>query len=195
MKKFVVLFFLLTSVSCLLSSAFAQSKKVIKNNKIKSITETVTETVNGKETTRKDSYTSYDKNANITAKEDYRKDGTLKHKETAKYDSNGNKLEETMYDAAETQLNPEKNTKHVSKYNMDDNKTEELEYDASGKLVSKTQYSYNGKGEKILEVTFDALGKLIKKVVYTYDSKGLRVEKKEYDAALRECLASLKEDG
>ena len=141
----------------------------------------VTETENGKEVTRKDSYTAYDKDANIIEIQNYRKDGTLKHKGTTKYDSKGNKIEETIFDAAETQPKPEKNVKHISKYDGNNNKIEDLEYDGSEKLIRKIQYSYNSKGDKILEVEFDATAKLIKKTVYIYDSKGLRVEKKEYD--------------
>lgn len=167
-------------------SLFSQSKKekkLIKTYGVKSVTENVTETVNGKEATRKDSYTSYDKNANATVIEEYRKDGTIKYKETSKYDSRGNKLEEAIFDAAENNLNPEKNLKHVCKFDKNDNKTEELEYDGNGKLLTKTQNSYNSNEDKILEVVYDASGKLIKKTVYLYNAKGLRVEKKEYDGS------------
>jgi len=184
MRKLFLFFACIVMLIGLEASAQSKKeKKAIKTYGIKSVTENVTETLNGKETTRKDSYTAYDKNANITAKEDYRKDGTLKHRETTKYDSKGNKLEESIFDAAETQLNPEKNIKHVCKFDSDDNKTEELEYDGNGKLITKTQYSYNSNGDKILEVVYDASGKLTKKVVYIYNAKGLRVEKKEYDSA------------
>lgn len=181
MKQLIFLAVILCSLS-----AFGQSKKekkAIKTYGVKSVTETVHETANGKETSRKDSYTTYDKNANITLNEEYRKDGTLKHKETAKYDSKGNKLEETVWDAAETTPNPEQYVKHVSKYDADDNKTEELQYDAAGKLISKSQFSYNSNGDKTLEVVYDAAGKLIRKTVYVYNAKGLKVEKKEYDGA------------
>ena len=165
---------------------FSQTKKEKKNIRtyaVKSVTENVTEILNGKEVVRKDAYTLYDKNANIILNEEYRKDGSLKHKETAKYDSKGNKLEETSWDAAETQPNPEKYIKHVSKFDSDDNKMEELQYDANGKLVGRNQYSYNTKGDKVLEVSYEASGKLVKKTVYSYNSKGLKVEKKEYDAS------------
>ncbi len=165
-------------------SAYSQNKKEkkeVKSHRIKTATEMVTETENGKEVTRKDSYTAYDKDANIIEIQNYRKDGTLKHKGTTKYDSKGNKIEETIFDAAETQPKPEKNVKHISKYDGNNNKIEDLEYDGSEKLIRKIQYSYNSKGDKILEVEFDATAKLIKKTVYIYDSKGLRVEKKEYD--------------
>ena len=181
MKSVFFLAFLLFS-----SFAFGQSKKekkTIKTYNVKSVTENVSEIIGGKEVSRKDSYTAYDKNANVTLNEEYRKDGTLKHKETAKYDSKGNKLEETSWDAAELTPNAEKYVKHVCKFDGDGNKTEELEYDASGKLLSKAQYSYNSNGDKILEVVYDAVGKLTKKVVYLYNAKGLKVEKKEYDGA------------
>ena len=158
-----------------------KEKKAIKTYGIKSVTENVTENINGKEATRKDSYTAYDKNANVTLNEEYRKDGTLKHKETARYDSKGNKLEETVFDAAEIQPNGEKTLRHVCKFDSDDNKIEELEYDGAGKLLSKSQSSYNSNGDKVLEVVYDAAGKLTKKVVYLYNAKGLKVEKKEYD--------------
>ena len=170
-------------IGVIVSAQSKKEKKAFKTYGVKSVTENVTETINGKETTRKDSYTAYDKNANVTLNEEYRKDGTLKHKETAKYDSKGNKLEETTWDGAETTPNPEKYVKHVSKFDSDDNKTEELEYDAAGKLVCKNQYSYNSNGDKILEVVYDAAGKLLRRVVYIYNAKGLKVEKKEYDGA------------
>ena len=182
MKKLIIVVIFL-QIGVIVSAQSKKEKKAIKTYGIRSITENVTETINGKEVTRKDAYTAYDKNTNMTVKEDYRKDGTLKHKETAKYDSKGNKLEETIFDAAETQLNSEKNLKHSCKYDSDDNKTEETEYDAAGKLIHKQQYSYNNKGDKTLEVEYDASGKLTKKVVYIYNAKGLKVEKKEYDGA------------
>ena len=175
--------FLIVLAGIEVSAQTKKEKKIFKTFKVKSVTENVTEIINGKETTRKDSYTSFDKDANVISKEEYRKDGTLKHKETAKYDSNGNKLEETIFDAAETLLKTEKNIKHITKYDSDDNKTEEQEYDASGKMIRKQQFSYNSNGDKILEVEYDGEGKLMKRTVYMYNSKGLRIEKKEYDGA------------
>ena len=168
-------------------SLFSQDKKKLKKEikgfKIKSITEMVTEFNNGKESTRKDVFTAYDKNGEILSREDYHKDGMLKHKETNIYDSKGNKIEETIFESAEKQPKPEKNVKHTSKYDSNDNLIEDMEYDGTGKLMQKMQFSYNSKGDKILEVTFDSDGKLTKKTVYTFDSKGLRAEKKEYDGA------------
>jgi hypothetical protein len=164
-------------------SVYSQSKKekkAIKTWGIKSVTEMVTENVNGKEIIRKDSYTTYDKNGDITYNEEYRKDGTLKHKESEKYDSKGNKLEETVFDIAEARS--EKNIKKTYKYDSEENKIEENEFDENGKLLKKTQYTYNSTGEKVSEVEYNGLGKVSKKTVYAYDSKGLKAIKKEYDA-------------
>lgn len=179
MKHFSLVVLLLVSLA-----AFCQSKKekkAIKTYGVKAVTETVTETVNGKEVTRKDAYTAFDKNANVVLNEEFRKDGTLKHKETAKYDSKGNKLEESVWDAAELQPTPEKYFRYVCKYDSDDNKTEEQSYDASGKLISKSQFSYSTSGK--VESVYDPAGKLLKQIVLMYDSKGLKKEKREYDGA------------
>ena len=186
MNRKKLIFFLLVFFISFFS--FAQSKKKLKKEvkgfHIKSITEMLSEFENGKETaTRKDIYTVSDKDGNVIQKEDYKKDGTLKHKETALYDKDGNKIEETLFDAAEKQLKPEKNYKKTSKYDSNDNLLEEMEYDGTGKLIQKMQCSYNSLGNKILEVMYDESGKLTKKTVYTFDNKGLRVEKKEYDGA------------
>ena len=172
---------LLTGFYLVAAAQGKKEKKLFKTYGVRSVTETVTEISGGKENTRKDSYTVYDKNINVVLNEEYRKDGSLKHKETAKYDSKGNKTEETVWDAADLQPNPEKYVKHVSKFNEDEDKIEELEYDKEDRLVSKTQFSYNSNGEKTLEVVYDNAGKLKKRTVYLYNAKGLKVEKKEYD--------------
>ena len=154
--------FFLCSLCFLSFAALGQGKKdkkAIKMYNVLSVTEMVTETVNGKETSRKDSYTSYDKDANVLVNEEYKKDGKLKHREVNKYDSRGNKTEETVFDAADDLLKTEKNVKHIYKYDSDNNKTEELEYDASGKLLTRTQYSNNSSGDKVLELVSDASGK------------------------------------
>lgn len=179
MKLLIVIF-----LTCFSLSAFTQSKKEKKQIKmwgIKSVTETVTEVVNSKEVTRKDSYSVYDKNANRTYYEEYRKDGTLRNKESVKYDSKGNTLEETVFSGSGSQQ--EKNYKKTYKYDSDGNKTEESEFDSQNKFLKKIVYNYNPNGEKTGEVEYDSENKIVKKTVYAYDSKGLRSAKKEVDAA------------
>lgn len=184
MKKIV----LLAAVIPMLFSAtvFSQKKKDIKKYGIKSVTETTASTVNGKEGTTKDAYKAFDKNGNIIESIDYYNDGTIKRKETAKFDKYGNKLEEIIYEPAKRKTDApapsaDKNIKHVTKYNSNNDKTEETEYDASGKVMKKEAYSYNTNGDKVIEITLDTEGKLKKKVLYTYDKRGLRVERKTYN--------------
>ncbi|PIX35920.1 MAG: hypothetical protein COZ59_03840, partial [Bacteroidetes bacterium CG_4_8_14_3_um_filter_31_14] len=85
MLRFVFILLITLSIAVNSTAQSKKEKKAIKTWGIKSVTEMVTENVNGKETTRKDSYTIYDKNANKTYYEEYKKDGTLKHKESTKY--------------------------------------------------------------------------------------------------------------
>jgi len=178
MSRNVVLFFLILIKPFLL---FSQSKKEVKNYKIKSLTEWITITENGKEIKYKDSFISWDKNGNITEKTDYNRDGTIKKKETAVFDSNGNKIGETLFDLKTPADKIDKNEKFTYKYDMEDNKIEEVEYDGSGKVLTKKLSSYNSYNQKTVEVTYDGNGKITKKSVYLYNSKGLRVEKKDYN--------------
>lgn len=157
-------------------------KKAVKEYHIKSMTEMITENIDGQEKTRKNSYTEYDKEGNFTLHEEYRKNGTLKYKETTKYDSKGNKMEETIFEAAEKQPKAEKNIKRSFKYDSNDNVVEELKYDGNGKLLQKTNYTYV-KENKSVELVYDGNSKLQKRIMYTYDTKGLCVEKKEFNAA------------
>ena len=176
------------SVLFLFTASFAQSKKEVKANKIKSTTEYTTEIIGGKEVTYKSSYSVFDKEGNTIEKQDFLPDGSLKKKNTAKYDGKGNKIEETNFvakdDKPQDDPKPDaKNTKTVSKFNSANDKTEEIVYDAvSGKQLKKTQTSYTS-GNKMLEAVFDGDNKLTKKSVYTYDKKNLRVERKTYDGS------------
>lgn len=180
MMRTIISLFIIVFISFSSYSQSKKEKKAIKTWGIKSITEFVTEIVNGKETTRKDSYKTFDKNANLTYSEEYFKDGKLKHKETNKYDSKGNTIEESVFDAADS--HSLKNYKRTYKYDSEENKIEESEFDENGKLVKKTLNTYNSSNEKVSEIEYDSEGKMIKKTQYNYDSKGLRSNKTEYDS-------------
>jgi hypothetical protein len=75
--------------SLLLTGFYCQAsgKKDIKKNKVKALTETVTEVVDGKEKTYKKSYKKYDNDGNLLEDADYNADGSIKKKETFKYNS------------------------------------------------------------------------------------------------------------
>lgn len=166
--------------------SYGQNKKDIKKYKIKSITETVSITENNKTITYKEYYTLFDKNGKIIEETEFNADGSIKKKETTKYDNNDNKTEETCFHEKEhlknnAPLKESENTKTIYKYNSNNDKTEENEYDVgNGKLIRKQVNSYNNKGEKTQEETFDATNKSIKKIMYSYD-KGLKTEKKVYN--------------
>lgn len=168
-------------------SGIAQGKKDVKKNKIKSITEIVSTTENGKEITYKAYYIAFNNDGEVTEETEYYSNGTIKKKKTIKYDVNENKVEETFYQKKNPKTDSENealvNLKTVYKYNVHNDKVEEDELDAStGKVIKMHLFQYNGKGERNIEETYDANKKLIKKAVFTYDNKGLKTEKKVYNA-------------
>lgn len=163
---------------------FSQSRKDLKNNRVKSITEMLTVTENGKPVTYKDQYSTYDKNGYITERTEYNRDGTVKRKETATYDKNGNKLEESLVekkkDGKDGKEGESKFMRKSYKYNANEDKIEEVEYDENGKVIKKLAMNYNTAGNKTLEVEYDTAGKIVKKILFTYNAGGLKVNRKEY---------------
>lgn len=163
-------------------SVSAQSKKQIKEMKIKNCTEMTTLYEGGKETsTYKSGFRTFDKEGNTTEDTEYNQDGSVKRKETAKY-SGKNKTEEVVDQRGDKDPDnaPKTYRKTTFKYDADGDKTEEVEYDAAGAVVKKTTYAYNKNKDKQFEVVYDGAGKLIKKTVYGYDAKGLRISKSIY---------------
>lgn len=184
--KFIYAFILINSF---LNYSFAQSKKDVKKNKIRSMTEFVTITENGKETTYKAYYIAFNKNADIIEETEYNSKGTIKKGETTKYDVNNNKIEETHFHQKEKK-NPKNNSEEVEiiniktvyKYNAHNDKTEENELDiTNAKLVKRHLFTYNAKGEKNAEEIYNAEKKMVKKETYVYNIKGLKVEKKNFN--------------
>ncbi len=187
-------------LTCLSSFSFAQGKKELRLNRVKSISELVTVTDEGKEITYKDSYTLYGKNGKVIEKTDFNPDGGIKNKETEKYDRNDNVVEETTYAENGSKkkgkknngykeddpndiptLTPEKNSRKIFKFDSDNNKTEETEYDANGNQVKKITYTYTVNGAKSNEIHLNANNKQDHRFVYFYNGKGLRVKKETYD--------------
>ena len=153
-----------------------QSKKDRKKSKIKACTESFSETKDGKTSTYKVSYEEFDKSGRSILKIDYLPDGTIEKKESAKYDSYGNKVEEIIQNLVKN-----KYSRKTSKYNVHKDKTEEIEYDAANNIVNRTTYMYSGGGNKVLETITDGLGKQIEKSIYLYNSHNLKSEKQLYD--------------
>lgn len=162
----------------------AQSKKQIKELKIKSATETVTIYKDGKETiTYKSDYSIFDKDGNTTTEIEYNQDGSIKRKQVTKFIGKDKSEEITEHPNDPTGGDndpPKKYKKTTWKYNSGGDKTEELECDAAGNITKKTTYAYDSKGNKAFEMEYDGAGKLIQKTAYAYDSKGLKTERKVY---------------
>ncbi len=182
------IFFILVFTYVSLVFGFSQSKKEVKKNKIKSISEFISVMENGKPVSYQLSYIVFDKNGNTIENIEYNKDGSLKKKETCKYDSDNNKMEETCYSKKESKEpksnseNKVENTKTVYKYNANKDRIEDCEYDGtSGKLIRKQVYSYDKKGNKCLEETYNDENKLTKKIVCTFNNKGLKTKKEHYN--------------
>lgn len=177
MKTFITLLFVVTSISL-----SAQSRKQIKEMKIKNCTEMTTLYEGGKETsTYKSGFRTFDKEGNTTEDTEYNQDGSVKRKETAKY-SGKDKIEEVVDERGDKEAgNSSKSYKKTTyKYNTDGDKIEEVEYDGAGAVVKKTTYAYNKNKDKQFEMVYDGTGKLIKKTVYGYDAKGLKISKSIY---------------
>jgi len=141
-------------------SISAQSKKDIKNNKVKTVTEIITK--DGK--TIKDAFHRCDKNGNVLEETNYDNLGKIKERTTYKYNNINEKSEKVSFDAAGKQT-----AKETYKYNADEEKSEENIYNGNNILVSRSVYSFNNKGLRKEKKTFDAKGTLIQTKTYQYE--------------------------
>lgn len=146
-----------------ITTVSAQSKKDIRENKIVSETSNITTIDNGKEVTYKDSYVVYDKNGNVAEETEYNKDGTIKRKETNKYNTNKDKTEEVVFDGKDKTTH-----KTTFFYNSGGQKIGEIEYDGAGKILKQSMITYNANGFKTEKKTYDANKKLISTKKFTY---------------------------
>ena len=160
MKHLLLSFILIFSVV----SLFAQSKKEIKSNKIKSSTEVHIIAGHEKDSTYKDTYQAFDKDGNTIEEIKFNPNGTVKKRRTFKFDSDKNKTEEVEYDG--TTLSK----KHQYSYNAHGDKVLEVTYDGSNKLVKKEVYIYNSLGLKVEHKIYDGNNVLIETHKFTYDT-------------------------
>jgi hypothetical protein len=160
---------------CLLFAYLAapcQSTKDIKKNKVKSLTIWQTPKDDGQEAPVKESFEAFDKNGNTIQKIEYKPDGSIDKKETARYDKNQNKVEEFTYDGS-NQVTSHK----TYLYDRFQNKIEENEFLPSGELGKKTNATFNAGGDKLSETVTDAKGNILKIVEYRYNTHNLKVQK------------------
>ncbi|MGX7689077.1 hypothetical protein ACWA1C_18075 [Flectobacillus roseus] len=143
--------------------SYGQSKKEVKKNKIKTVTELITDYVGGKEVTRNDSYKKFNKQGEVTEEIEYDKTGKLKRKVLSRYNEFDDKVEETVVDVNNHQVERE-----VYKYDSFKEKSEVLHYNERNELDSRSVYIINGNGLKTEKKTYDAKGKLIQIKKYLY---------------------------
>jgi hypothetical protein len=97
-------------------------------------------------------------------KDDGDNDSGRKYKKvTYKYNGNGDKTEEVLYDEKGVVIK-----KITYAYNSAGDKVFEMEYDASGVQTKKTVYGYNGKGLRIDKKVYGPGDVLLKQVKYIY---------------------------
>ena len=174
MKKIV----LLLSCLAIITAAPCQSKKERKKNKVKSTTEYVTVAENGQTITYKSQYEEFDRDGHSIQMIEYSENGAILHKETTKYDSFKNKVEETSFDAAK-----KKTSRKTYKYNALGDMTEEVEYNTAGAVTKKTLFAYSTDGNKSSETVYDGAGAMQKKMSYSYNAKNLKTERKSFNSA------------
>ncbi|HNQ68285.1 MAG TPA: hypothetical protein PKN32_07895 [Bacteroidales bacterium] len=157
-----VLFFV---IALLPVFVLAQSKKEVRDNKIKSTTIEKTEQKDGQSITYKEFYEEYDKNGNTILKIEYSKAGDIKKKSTYKFDNFGNVVEKTEYDRKSGAT-----VKTTTKYDAMGEKSEETETDSEGNIIQKQTYKVDGKGLRQEAKEHNGKGELrwIKK--YTYET-------------------------
>jgi len=100
-----------------------------------------------------------------------------------KYDSNGNKVEESHYDPEENLTNDQLGvSKHIFKYDSNGNKVEKSGYDSDGLLKWKFEYKYDSGGNMIEKSDYTPDGSLSQKHTYEYDSNGNMMGEDWYDS-------------
>lgn len=159
-KKISQILLLMLIVS---STIFAQSKKDIKKNKVKSLTETIISYENGKEIIHNDLIRKFDKNGQVIEETNFDKNGKIKTKTISKFNNLEDKVEETVLDGNNRQISRE-----VYKYDAEDEKSEEWHYNEKNEFESKSVYVVKN-GLKIERKTYDSKGKLIQLKKYIYE--------------------------
>jgi hypothetical protein len=143
---------------------FTQSKKEVKKYDIVSVTETITEVVDGKEITRNDSFKKFDKDGNVLEEIKYDNYGKVEERIVSIFDRFDNKTQEIRFDAANRQIKRE-----TYKYDDTGEKTEEVEYNAKNTLVTRAVFVTDRRGLKSEKKVYDSKGKLIQTKKYRYD--------------------------
>jgi hypothetical protein len=174
--KSILLIAVWAAIALFPAEAFAQKAKDISKYKVKSVSYIITQNVEGKELTYKESSIVFDAKGNPVEESFYDKNGKLKKKETYVYNKNNKIVEHVIFDG-----NGNIKKKELTKYNSNNDKIEELTLNGSGKELKKVVIKYNGQGDKTEELLTNEKG--ITKTVFEYDKNGMKREKKVFDGS------------
>ena len=93
------------------------------------------------------------------------------------YDSNGNKVKTTTYNADSVVI---AKLSHLYTYSPDNKIEESATLDSSNTIVSRDVFSYNNDGHVDSCLSYDSEGALTATKTYTYDTHGNRIEETTY---------------
>lgn len=97
-----------------------------------------------------------------------------------KYDSNGNKLEETSYSDGK------KNYLYEYKYDSNHNLIEKAKYDRANVLVERCEYKYNEKNHLISETYYNKNSTEYERYEFVRDNAGNMLEKRKYSRGIEQ---------
>jgi len=156
MNRFFILLMLVSVTT------FAQSKKNLRANSIKSKLTQKIVTIDGSQKKINDEYEEYDKHGNLILKIEYNKEGNLKEKTSYKYDKFNKLSEELNVDEKEGKI-----TKTTFYYDALNNKIKEVVVDKEGNKLKVIEYKYE-KNLKSERREYDENQNLKSLKVYTY---------------------------
>ncbi len=168
--------FLLIFYPGLYSPLAAQSRKTIRDLKIRSVEMHQTDFKNGLVESEKSSFSTYDKKGNPLLEIEYNPDSSYRRMEEFVYDRKGNPVQISRY-------NEHGKLTAITRIEYDNfgNKSAEVVSDSTQHVLEKTTFHYTSFGLKSLEITTDALARQKRKTEYRYDAHGALIERSIYN--------------
>ena len=164
-------------------TSLAQSKKQVKEYKIKGVSETKVTYVNGVETS---SYVreklAWDKQGKLILEERFQQNGDLLYRETYIYKKNQVVEETQEYPKKKRSVDKSEYVKTVNTYKGEDKIIEE-DFDRDNNMIVKRVNVFNRFGDKVEEIEYSAKDEVLSKTTFLYDKRGLKTEKLTTDAA------------
>jgi hypothetical protein len=168
---------------CFHTIAIGQSKKQVREYKIKSVSETKVSYENGTESSRYiREKLAWDAKGKLILEERFQQDGSLQYRETFLY--KGDKLIEETQEYPKKKRSSDKSEylKTVNTFKGEDKVIEE-DFDRDNNVIVKRISTFNRFGDKIEEIEYSPKDEILSKTTFQYDKRGLKTEKLTTDAA------------